>query len=322
LDKRLRKQVSVALCTYNGAEFIVEQLKSIEAQTLKPAEVVVVDDGSADESVKLVRQFAAQAVFEVRLIENEQQLGVNANFSRAIGLCRGEYVALSDQDDIWAADKLELSLAEMARLEGAAGSERPCLVHSDLKVCGSDGRVLATSFMRRQGLNHVEVEPLKRLMVRGFVTGATVLINRALVEAALPIPEEAVHHDWWLALVAGGAGRIGFVPQGLVYYRQHGNNVIGSKGYYSPGNMKRLGRLEELEMRVAASVRQGLALSVRLGQVGGALPGYIEDYLQAAQKNGRAAFLLAVKQRIGRPGFLRNLILLGLLLKGGYLKYL
>jgi hypothetical protein len=289
---------------------------------LKPAEVVVVDDGSADETVKLVRQFAARAVFEVKLVENERQLGVNANFSRAIGLCRGEYVALSDQDDIWAADKLELGLAEIERLEGSAGSDRPCLVHSDLQVCDSDGQVLAGSFMRRQGLTHVEVEPLKRLVVRGFVTGATVLANRALIEAALPIPEEAVHHDWWLALVAAGSGNIGFVPQGLVYYRQHGKNVIGSKGYYSPGNMKRLGRLEELEVRVAASVRQSLALSVRLEQTGGALPGYVEDYLQAAYKSGRAAFISAVKHRIGRPGFLRNLIFLGLLLKGGYLKHL
>ncbi len=119
MDKRLRKQVSVALCTYNGAEFIVEQLKSIEAQTLKPVEVLVVDDGSVDETV-----------------------------------------------------------------------------------------------------------------------------------------------------------------------------------------------------------RHGLALSVRLEQTGSALPGYVEDYLQAAQKSGRVAFVSAVKYRIGRPGFLRNLIFFGLLLKGGYLKHL
>ncbi len=316
------KEVSVALCSYNGAQYICEQLESITGQSLKPKEIVVCDDGSSDGTVELVESFACSSAVDVRVYMNERQMGVNANFGRAIGLCRGAYVALSDQDDIWAKDKLELSMAEMARQEKAIGIKRPCLVHSDLKVCGSDGQVLATSFMRRQGLSHVAEAPLKRLLVQGFVTGATVLVNRALVEVALPMPEEAVHHDWWLALVAAAAGRIGFVPQGLVCYRQHGKNVIGSKGYYSPGNIKRLGRLEELEVRMAASVRQGLALSARLGQTGGALPGYIEDYLQAAQKSGRVAFISAVKHRIGRPGFLRNLIFLGLLIKGGYRKYL
>ncbi len=316
------KGISVALCSYNGAKYIREQLESITGQSLRPKEIVVCDDGSSDGTVELVESFARSAAVDVRVYRNERQMGVNANFSRAIGLCRGAYVVLSDQDDIWAKDKLELSMAEMARQEKAIGIKRPCLVHSDLKVCGSDGRVLATSYMRRQGLNHVTEAPLRRLQVRGFVTGATVLMNRALVEVALPIPEEAVHHDWWLALVAAAAGRIGFVPQVLVFYRQHSSNVIGSKGYYSPGNMKRLGRLEELEVRVANSVRQGIALLARLESVSSALSDYSADYLQAAIKSGRAAWLSAVKYRIGRPGLLRNLIFFGLLIKGGYRKYL
>jgi GT2 family glycosyltransferase len=314
--------ISVALCSYNGAKYIREQLESIAGQSLKPKEIVVCDDGSTDGTVELVESFAHSSDVEVQVYKNERWLGVNANFSRAISLCRGNYIALSDQDDIWAEGKLELCLAEMVRQERAVGPDRPCLVHSDLQVCDTDGRLLAGSFMHRQGLSHVESDPLKVLVVRGFVTGATVLLNRALMEAALPFPEEAVHHDWWLALVAAGAGIIGFVPRGLVYYRQHEGNVIGSKSYYSPGNIGRLGRLGELEARVAASVKQGQALSARLESIGHFLPVYFENYLQAAQKSGRAALVSAVKHSIGRPGFFRNLIFKALLLKGGYLKYL
>src|SRR5258708_37621369 len=98
--------LSVAMCTYNGARFLPEQLESIAAQTKLPDELVVCDDRSTDGSVEIIRSFAQRAPFEIRLDINANNLGSTKNFEKAIGLCQGEIIALADQDDVWCPQKL------------------------------------------------------------------------------------------------------------------------------------------------------------------------------------------------------------------------
>src|SRR5690349_20095217 len=100
------KPISVAMCTYNGARFLPEQLESIAAQTRLPGELVVCDDRSTDESAEIVRDFARRSPFSVRLEINQENLGSTKNFEKAIGLCQGEIIALADQDDVWHGQKL------------------------------------------------------------------------------------------------------------------------------------------------------------------------------------------------------------------------
>src|SRR5687767_8613501 len=99
--------VSVALCSYNGAAYIAEQLRSIAEQTLLPEELVICDDGSSDSTVAIIRAFASEAPFKVLLFQNEQKLGVARNFQKALSLCTGDIIAMSDQDDVWMPIKLE-----------------------------------------------------------------------------------------------------------------------------------------------------------------------------------------------------------------------
>ena len=124
-----------------------EQLESIAAQTLLPVELVVCDDGSTDDTMALVRDFARWAPFAVRLYGNENRLGVIANYSRTVSLCRGDYIALCDQDDLWRPEKLELSLDYMRGAEERYGQKTPLLVHSDLQVVDLQGRFMAASMM-------------------------------------------------------------------------------------------------------------------------------------------------------------------------------
>src|SRR3712207_5989304 len=100
--------LSVALCTYDGARYLPEQLESLARQRRLPDELVVCDDGSADDTVDVVRRFADRAPFAVRLSLNPQNLGFVKNFEQAIRLCRGDLIALADQDDVWHPQKLEL----------------------------------------------------------------------------------------------------------------------------------------------------------------------------------------------------------------------
>src|SRR4029077_8380451 len=101
-----KPRLSIAMCTYNGARFLPEQLESIAAQTRLPDELVVCDDGSADESAEIVRNFGKNAPFPVRLELNEKNLGATKNFEKAIGLCQGDLISLADQDDVWKPQKL------------------------------------------------------------------------------------------------------------------------------------------------------------------------------------------------------------------------
>src|SRR5262245_47180770 len=106
--RRLRSmRLSIALCTYNGAVYLKEQLDSLAAQTRMPDELVISDDRSTDDTLRLIEEFAATAGFPVRLSVNESNLGIAKNVEKAISLCRGDVILLSDQDDVWHADKLE-----------------------------------------------------------------------------------------------------------------------------------------------------------------------------------------------------------------------
>ncbi len=105
-------KISIALCTYNGEQFLGRQLASIQQQTRAPDELVVCDDCSTDRTLEILQEFAASAAFPVRITRNEQNLGFVANFERAIRLCLGDLVALCDQDDIWYPTRLERSLQE------------------------------------------------------------------------------------------------------------------------------------------------------------------------------------------------------------------
>src|SRR6266567_6944512 len=101
-----KSRISVAMCTYNGARFLREQLESIAAQSRLPDELVVCDDGSTDETVETIKAFVGRAPFAVRLEINSKNLGSTKNFEKAIGLCEGEIIALADQDDVWKPQKL------------------------------------------------------------------------------------------------------------------------------------------------------------------------------------------------------------------------
>ena len=201
--------IFIALATYNGARYLPQQIDSIRAQTLDHWTLLLRDDGSTDGTADIL---LAQATADPRttiLPDSGQRLGCVPNFSRLASAAfeRGApYLMLADQDDIWFPTKIERTLACMTGLEQRLGKAHPILVHSDLEVADRRGRRVAPSFMRFQAIRHETDEPLRMLLVQNFVTGCTVMANRALLSLALPIPPEALMHDWWFGLCAAACG--------------------------------------------------------------------------------------------------------------------
>ena len=314
--------ISLAMCTCDGSNYLNEQLDSISNQSKLTAELVVFDDVSADSTVALIKNFTKIAPFPVKLFRNKRRLGTVQNFSQAIRVCKSDYIALCDQDDIWLPNKLELSLKAMKEAEEEYGSQLPLLVHTDLAVIDAGGKKIAPSFIKLRRINPYDDKPLPRLLAQNFVTGNTVLINRPLAEAALPIPEEAMMHDWWLALVAAAAGKIIFVEEPTVLYRQHRTNVIGAGGFFTMENIRRLVDFKKMEKEVAGSLKQAKALKQHLEEKRLEPPLWFSDFLSRITGGGMEALRTTRRNRVYKQGFIRDTIYKILLLKGGYLKYL
>lgn len=204
-------------------------LESIAQQTVPPDELVVCDDNSSDATPEIVADFSHTVGFQVHLVRNETRLGVVQNFEQALRLCQGQHVALADQDDIWETRRLEIGLNAMHATEREKGLNEPILVHSDMSVINTCDEIIARSYFRRRGFRQRHPLPLKELVLQNYVTGCSVLVNRPLLQAALPFPTEISIHDWWLALIAAGAGTVVTLHDQAVRYRSHNHNVIGVK---------------------------------------------------------------------------------------------
>ncbi len=221
--------IEVVLPTYNGAAYLEAQLDSIHAQTLRPERVLLRDDGSSDGTQALISQQQRRYGDWLKVLPADGNLGCSGNVNRLLHATTAPYVALADQDDLWLPHKLKHALALMQQLEASRGSTTPLLVHGDLELVDPGGEPLGCRYLQRQRLDPLRIDPVD-LALTNVVTGCTALLNRALLKKALPIPPEALMHDWWLALVASAFGQIDIVEQPGVLYRQHGANLLGAQG--------------------------------------------------------------------------------------------
>lgn len=215
--------ISVAMCTYNGARYVRQQLESIARQTAAPDEVVICDDASTDQTAQIVETFAAHSAVRVRLIRNTGTLGCTGNFERAIGLCRGDIIVLADQDDIWKPKKLARISETFASNPGAG------YVFSDADIVSEQGEHLGFSLWQTLGFeapHFIACRQLEMLLKRNLVTGAAMAFRSSLGSVLLPIPA-AWSHDYWIALL-GSIFAYGVpISKRLLFYRRHFGQQLG-----------------------------------------------------------------------------------------------
>lgn len=212
MKDRAEPLISVALCTYNGERYLAEQLDSLLAQSHRHFEIVAVDDGSTDGTPALLQDYARRDA-RLRVVLNPVNVGFRRNFSHAMSLCAGDFIAPCDQDDIWLPDKLQTLLE-------AIGTRS--LVYCDSELIAADGRRLGIHISDRWAMQDV-LDPAA-FVLTNCISGHAMLFRRDLLAAAPPVPE-AFFHDWWLAALAVSRGGIGYCRRVLVRYRQHDRNV-------------------------------------------------------------------------------------------------
>jgi glycosyltransferase involved in cell wall biosynthesis len=223
-------RLSIALCTYNGSKYILDQLQSIASQTLKPYELVVFDDKSTDGTVDLLYSFRDKCPFSMRIYKNDFNVGIIKNFEKAVQSCKGDLIVMSDQDDVWKPDKLEKV--------AYAFNENPGIgyVFSDAELVDENlvpiGRGLWESIGFKGGVydSFRKGDQLRCLLRHNVVTGATMAFRSSLKELALPFPANINRiHDGWIAVIASSTKAYGFpLPEKLILYRQHPEQKLGA----------------------------------------------------------------------------------------------
>jgi GT2 family glycosyltransferase len=261
--------VYLLLATYNGGRYLPEFLDSLRRQSHRDWRLLARDDGSTDATPGVLREAAGDARITV-LDDRRGRLGLTGNFEALVGeaLRRGaQSLFLADQDDVWRENKIALQLAALSVLERERGSATPLLVHTDLAVVDEQLRPVAPSYTGFADLVHDVPRALESLLVRNHVTGCALAMNRAAAELALPVPAEAVVHDWWFGLCAAAAGECRYLPESAVLYRQHHANTIGASRLWSKLLPWRRGWGERWR-RLHVSVGQARCLAARLRERG------------------------------------------------------
>jgi glycosyltransferase involved in cell wall biosynthesis len=217
--------VCILMATYNGAVYLECQLESILNQTFQNWELLIRDDGSTDTTIDIVEQYCAKdsRIKQIDRIGLENE-GPRENFKQLLNHALEHSANLfmfCDQDDYWHPDKIQ------KYLDQSAGEDAPCLIYSDIELVDSRLEPLSTPYCFEPATDVKNKAMLTSLLSLSHIPGCSIAINRALAEIANPIPDVAIMHDWWLALAAAACGKLLFIDEKLIKYRQHSEDTVG-----------------------------------------------------------------------------------------------
>lgn len=213
-------KVSIAIATYNGERFILEQLKSLASQTWQPDEIIIQDDGSTDQTISIIRNFSKNLSFPVSIEVNPEQLGVTKNFERAMMRCSGDVVFLSDQDDIWKNEKIEQMMDIFIKNE-------------DILIAISDALLFTDSILRAK-ISLLDNIRSRHSSDADFVHGCCTAIRKDFLDLVLPIPlleSNKIGYDEYLHLIGRWSNGRAVLDKPLQYYRRHESNASQSNVY-------------------------------------------------------------------------------------------
>lgn len=262
----MQQTVQILLATYNGERFLHEQLDSLFNQTFQDFSVLVRDDQSTDNTLHIIQEYQLKYADKIKIITDEKKnVGATQNFNLLLANTNADYIFFCDQDDIWLPHKMEKSLALISTIE--MDKNMPCLIYADMKSINDLGEVTAKSVWKQLHLSP-KYFTLNRLLIQNIPHGCTMLINKAMRDMAFPIPETALLHDHWIALLAATCGQAIAIEEPLLLLRNHSENVTRKQTNFSD-KMKRYSNnaisSNMYEYFIRIRVQQAKALQSRIG---------------------------------------------------------
>lgn len=212
-------KISVGVCTHNGEKFIAQQLNSIINQTIKPDEIIVTDDFSSDNTIRIAEEVLKDSGIAFQVVPYDSHQGILKNFQNCLDKCSGDIIFSCDQDDIWMEDKIESFLPYFK--DGCN------FVYSNAIVVDTDRNLLEDDFWKCYGINFERLSQAEFQKVSidgGCIAGCNMAFTKELYDKVRPIPYHFLH-DGWLAVCAPLFGKVGFLNKKLIEYRRHGKNT-------------------------------------------------------------------------------------------------
>lgn len=299
------KKIHILLATYNGENYLAEQLNSILNQTNTNWQLLIHDDNSTDNTVDIIKQYQKQNPDKIQFIDDDVSFGnASANFSFLLEHVDSEYIMFCDQDDVWLKNKIELTLEKMQDMEKTY-QNLPILVHTDLTVVDEELKVISKSYWKYQYIDPSK-DSLNRLLVQNTITGCTVMINRRLMNIALPIPNDAIMHDWWLGLVAAAFGKITYIDIPTVFYRQHSKNDTGAAKFNIKTIWKKMISLYKIDLQkyilqakeLLGRYQEEMAVDQKK---------LIIDFIETENSSWLKSKFILLKHKILKQDFIRNI---------------
>jgi len=306
-------KIFILLSTYNGARYLKAQLDSLFAQTYCSIEIIARDDDSNDETISILKSY------NIKILDTKENLGAKESFAELLNYAvvnsTSDYFMFCDQDDVWEKDKIEKTFAKMQEMEQEFGNI-PLLVHTDLKVADEHLHTISSSMWAYEHIDPSK-NSLNRLLIHNTITGCTMMINRKLAELSLPISSSSIMHDWWIGLVASSFGKIGYIDESTIKYRQHGLNDTGAKKYNYLSIIKKAYNLlfgNDLNIRLLRkNIKQSKAfLEVYDVRLNDGVKSMLEDFSSIESKSFIEKRKIIVKYGLFKDGIVRNI---GLLLR-------
>lgn len=219
-------EVAILLATYNSQEHLTDLLKSLEKQSFQDFALYVHDDGSNDETVAMLNNYSNTTGMEIHILTYPPTGSAKANFVSMLHFIDEPYMMFCDHDDVWLDDKIEKSLEMIKSIEE---DDLPALIFTDLRVVDELLNTISDSFMKYSGLSPNRTK-LENLLLENVAPGCTMMANKRLYSIAreLKHPDNIMMHDHWMMLVASCVGKIGYIGEPLILYRQHSDNSIGA----------------------------------------------------------------------------------------------
>jgi len=276
-------KIAILLATYNGEEYISEQIESILNQTYEDWVIYVHDDGSKDETKAIIKEYERKYPEKIVVLEAPATGGAKTNFLYLFREVEAPFYMCCDQDDVWLADKIEITKKEMDNLV-RGNEEKPCLIFTELCVVDRDLNIQAEKMSAYQGLDCKKVN-FNRALIQNVVTGCTMMVNRVLRDELEKIEDfdGVLMHDWWATLVATRFGKAAYVEKATILYRQHGDNGVGATNAASfVYKLKRMLQGEEIKKSLENTRIQAEAFCKLYKEPEGSLA---NEYAQLAKKS-------------------------------------
>lgn len=224
--------VGIVMATYNGMKYVEDQIESILSNTYTDWRLYIYDDGSKDQTVSILKRYEEKYPEKIQVTINQENLGVTFNFLEGIKQCENEYIMLCDQDDVWKQDKIEKTLNKMIQAEKNHDKGHPIIVYTDAAIVDEELHMIHPSFHKNSRLDVSKVD-LPHLLMENKLIGCTIMLNKGIRNLLTKLPRSPRVHDWWLGLLATTFGKIYYLEEPTLLYRQHRDNVIGNERFIS-----------------------------------------------------------------------------------------